>query len=232
MDTKQWLLKYPSMSRPELFKSTMEKYCQLADDPTRFRFVFSFEDDDKTMYGIEDFLETLKYRFQIEYHVYREKSGTKISAVNNHVNDHLDDIDLVYLVSDDMIPQQKGFDTKIETLLFEAFPDGDGVLHINDGLQGPNLNTLSIMGKRFYDRFGYFYHPDYESCFPDNEFTELSYAMKKVRYVPEVIVRHEWVGHTLQDELHWRNHMQMKPDAKVYQKRKALGFPKKSVLTS
>ena len=75
---------------------------------------------------------------------------------------------IVLLASDDMIPMEKGFDNIIIDKMKNYYPDTDGVLWFNDGYQGDKLNTLCILGKKYYDRFGYIYNPEYISVLSDN----------------------------------------------------------------
>jgi hypothetical protein len=73
----------------------------------------------------------------------------------------------------------------------EHYPDTDGVLWFNDGYQGNRLNTLCILGKKYYDRFNYIYHPDYISVWCDNEFMDVANLLGKQIYFDDIIIRHE-----------------------------------------
>jgi hypothetical protein len=90
-----------------------------------------------------------------------------------------------------MIPSIRGYDQIIRDKMRTHYPDTDGVLHFNDGVRGKNLNTLCILGKKYYDRFGYIYHPSYKSLWCDNEFTDVSNSLNKSTYIETVIIRHE-----------------------------------------
>ena len=59
-----------------------------------------------------------------------------------------------------MVPLVNGYDTVIKEKMTLHYADTDGVLWFNDGHQEKKLNTLCILGKKYYDRFGYIYHPD------------------------------------------------------------------------
>ena len=61
----------------------------------------------------------------------------------------------------------------------ELYPNTDGVLWFNDGNQGNRLNTLCILGKKYYERFNYIYHPDYTSLWADNEFMDVANLLNK-----------------------------------------------------
>jgi hypothetical protein len=82
------------------------------------------------------------------------------------------------------------------------------------------------MGRKLYERFGYIYHPSYRSFYCDNEFTDEVYAMKKVIYIPQVIIRHEWSGGPKSRDALYRRNSGMKGDENIYNYRKSLGFPK------
>jgi hypothetical protein len=101
--------------------------------------------------------------------------------------------DIVILVSDDMVPRIQGWDTAIRMHMRSYFPDTNGILWTNDGFQGQNLNTLTILGRVMYDSLGYLYHPDYKSLFCDTEFTDRCRGdlADRCRYVPYCIIRHE-----------------------------------------
>ncbi len=75
--------------------------------------------------------------------------------------------------------------------MIQYYPDTDGVLWFNDGFQKDRLNTLSILGKKYYDRFGYIYHPSYKSLWCDNEFTEVATKLGKQTYFEQIIIKHE-----------------------------------------
>jgi len=156
---------------------------------------------------------------------------TKIEAINADM-DAVSDWQICVVVSDDMIPVEQNFDMCIVKKMKQYFPDTDGVLHFNDGLDSANFSAdrtivLSILGKMFYDRFGYIYHPDYKSFYCDTEFTDVVREMKKVMFIPNVIIKHMWSGGpNSEDALYRRNSELGKPDKAVYRKRKMKGFPK------
>jgi hypothetical protein len=162
-----------------------------------------------------------KYR-NLEYHFGNNKN--KIEAVNADMND--DGYDVILLASDDMIPQEKGYDTIIKQSFKKFFPDTDGVLWFNDGYQGKNLNTLCILGKKYYQRFGYIYNPTYVSLWCDTEFTDVSKILNKVKYIPHVIIKHEhpvWLGEKW-DNLQIKNDSFNDFDKKNYLTRKEKNF--------
>ena len=136
------------------------------------------------------------------------------------------DWDIVLLASDDMIPKIKGYDTIIINKMMETYPDTDGVLWFNDGHQGNKLNTLCILGKKYYERFNYIYHPDYKSLWSDNEFMDVANLLKKQTYFSELIIKHEHpdVGYGNRDNIHVNNSKNDIIDKNLYLKRKSINF--------
>jgi len=125
--------------------------------------------------------------------IYYGNSSTKIEAVNADIKSVTWPWDILLLVSDDMVPQVKGYD---DILRARMPSDTNGILWINDGTQGNTLNTISVMGRAMYESFGYVYHPAYKSFYCDTEFTDLCKGSlaSKCTYIPDILIRHEHPG--------------------------------------
>ena len=154
---------------------------------------------------------------------------SKIEAVNADMEKIEYPWDIVVLVSDDMIPQVRGYDDVIRNYMLSKFPDTDGILWFNDGTQGKNLNTLSIMGRKMYESFGYIYHPSYKSLFCDTEFTDLCNGSlaSKCLYIDYCIIRHEHPGTGFkqkQDSLYEKNQKYWNEDMLTYIHRKKYNY--------
>lgn len=184
------LCKFPSRSRPWKFVEVFDLYRTMASGTHEMEFVLTFDADDPTMNNPA--MKRLFSSFGPNVHVFFGNSKSKIQAVNADM-DRGWDYDILLLASDDMVPVQKDYDRTIVQDMQRHFPDLDGVLHYNDGIRGPQLNTLCIMGKPYYDRFGYIYNPAYESVYCDNEFTEVSQTLGKSVYIDNIIIRHKWM---------------------------------------
>ena len=108
----------------------------------------------------------------------------------------------------------------------EFYPNTDGVLWFNDGFQKDKLNTLCILGKKYYERFNYIYYPEYKSTWCDNEFMSVANILGKQTYFDEVIIKHEhpdW-GYGINDDIHNANHKNLNFDRNLYNKRKLINF--------
>jgi hypothetical protein len=214
------LIKFPTRNRPNKFLKTLVRYVDYLDDKTT-KIVVTCDNDDITMK--DDYIKEVVLNYgNVELLSGNHKS--KIEAVNADLDKFY--FDIVLLASDDMIPMVKGYDTIIKNKMIEHYPDTDGVLWFNDGYQGNKLNTLSIMGKKYYDRFNYIYSPDYLSVWCDNEFMDVAGILNKQIYFDEVIIKHEhpdW-GFGGRDDIHTLNSKHEAHDRMVYTSRKNNNF--------
>jgi hypothetical protein len=220
---KQILIKFPSRQRPQKMLDTFSKYIDMATSPEKISFLVSLDEDDSTV--TSQLLETLMSKHK-QCKIIIGKSAGKIGAVNRDM-EHAPVFDILLLASDDMIPVQKGYDEMIRNKMESHYPDNDGVLFFNDGNQGDKLNTICILGKKYYDRFGYIYHPSYKSLWCDNEFTEVAYSLGKQTYFSDVIIQHEhpeWMNGK-SDPLYEKNQTYNDRDQQNYYQRKEKGFP-------
>jgi len=216
------LFKYPTFRRPDWFKETLERYYNMMSGKVDYEFLINLNNDDETMNNntMRRYLEDMPH-LQFLFGGYK----TKIEAVNDGMMGR--SFDILFLISDDMIPMIHDFDLVISNLMAKHFPDTDGALHLNDDCCGKDRTiTLSIMGKKLYNQIGYIYHPSYKSFYCDNEFTDVVYAMKKVVYISDIIVKHDWRGWSETDGVYKKNHKLGEGDKQTYETRKALGFPK------
>jgi len=187
-------------------------------------------------------LQKFQQRTNNKFHYAFGNSKTKIEACNSDLDKILQlNPDIILLASDDMIPVVSGYDDIICRDMENYFPDTDGVLHYNDGFSGQDkLITLSIMGRKYFDRFGYIYNPEYMSVFSDDEFTQIARILNKVVYSDKCIIQHQWVGipyvrasrgeingnEVQRDALHERNESQQMydHDRAIYDRNKANNF--------
>lgn len=79
---------------------------------------------------------------------------------------------IIIAVADDFVPPM-GWDNLLLLSGPENWPEGEHVVHINDGYV-QTLCTLAILTRKRYDRFGYLWYPKYESLFCDTEFGEVA----------------------------------------------------------
>lgn len=219
------LIKFPTRGRPEKFFDVLDKYISMATDLSRIAFLISMDEDDPAMNN-PDIISRLEKRKAagVKLVYFYGNSKTKIQAVNADIS-KVKGWDVLLLASDDMIPVVKGYDHVIRKDMNDHFRDSDGVLWYSDGGQD-RINTLSIMGKKYYDRFGYIYHPDYISLWCDNEFTDVSLKLNKCYRSNKVIIEHAHPTYSKEkyDELYVKNESYYSVDKVTYDKRSENNF--------
>lgn len=179
------IIKFPTRQRKEKFFQVLNKYYDLLNDLDNTRFVITCDTDDQTMNNPEVIKRFKDYR---NLEVFYGNSKTKIQAVNADVPSN--GWDILLLASDDMIPMIKGYDQIIRNAMSDNFPDTDGVLWFYDSHR-KDLNTLIIIGFKYYQRFGYLYYPGYVTWYADNEFTNVASKLGKQVYFEQVIIEHQ-----------------------------------------
>jgi len=213
------LIKFPTRNRPNKFLQTLNRYIKFMEGDNQI--IISIDNDDEVMKDA-DILEYLNSLKNVTICFGDNKS--KIEAVNANIPE--DGWDVLLLASDDMIPMIKGYDRIIKEKMGEYFPDTDGILFFNDGFQGDKLNTLCILGKKYYDRFKYIYNPEYISCWSDNEFMLVGNILGKQKYFEDVIIKHEHpdYGYGDTDNVHQLNLKYYQQDMEVFNKRQKNNF--------
>jgi hypothetical protein len=216
------LIKFPSRSRPDKLCSVYEKYISFARDPSKIKTIISLDSDDPTV--TPELTEKL-LKIHPQTQVCIGPSLGKIGAVNRDM-EHAGEYDILLLASDDMVPEFPGYDTILRDNMEHYFPDTDGVLWFNDGFQKHNLNTLCILGRKYYQRFGYIYHPAYKSLWCDNEFTIVAQSLKKQLYFDNVIIRHVHpiITRTVADSLYQENEKYFEEDRQTFMTRRQKNF--------
>ena len=216
------LIKFPTRGRKQKFFKVFNHYQNLCEDLDNTYFLVTLDNDDEDMKlsEVEEILNTFK-----NVKVIYGDSTSKIHAVNRDI-EMINDWDIFLLASDDMIPKVKGYDNIIRNKMKEFYPDTDGILWFNDGHQENRLNTLCILGKKYYDRFGYIYYPEYKSVWCDNEFMMVGDLLGKQTYFDEVIIEHEhpdW-GYGKRDIIHTVNSKNESHDRNLFINRKNNNF--------
>jgi hypothetical protein len=216
------LIKFPSKSRPEKLVQVYKKYIEYATNPSQIKSIISLDNDDQTV--TPELVQSLKNIHPATDVVIGEPAG-KIGAVNRDM-EFSGDWDILVLVSDDMIPEVRGWDSIIRMNMRLLYPDTDGVLWFNDGFQKNNLNTLCILGHTYYNRFGYIYHPAYKSLWCDNEFMIVADMLGKQTYFEDIIIRHTHpvINNSGFDELYNHNDSFFEEDRRTFIARKMNSF--------
>lgn len=219
------LIKFPTKNRPQKFLSCIKDMYNNMGDKQNTKIVVTADKDDASMYNphllaaVRPFITN--YGLEIEF----GKSESKIHAVNRDMEKYKD-WDIIIVMSDDMKCVQSSFDFQIRQAFAQFFPDMDGIMHFNDGFQQNKLITLPIIGRKYFERFGYIYHPSYKSLWCDNEQMEVARALGKIVYQEQVLFRHEHfsnVGGFMDEQLKYTESFNNQ-DHQTYLRRKAKNF--------
>jgi len=152
------LFKYTSRSRRSNFLRGYDSILDKIANREDYHVLISVDKDDQSMYPLP--VLDGNHTFVVG------NSKNKIDAINRDINEFDYDFDILINMSDDMIFTKKGFDDIIRA---EFYKDFNQYIHFNDGNQKDNVCTMHIVGRNYYDRFKYIYHPDYISLWCDVE---------------------------------------------------------------
>lgn len=187
------LCKLPTRGRPTKMFETLDSLIERQSGEHPVHYLISMDNDDDTMNNPEVIRLLTAYndrpdkRFVIDWQ-FAPRAG-KIGSVNRDMECAPPDWDVVMQIADDFICLVDGWDNRIAEEM-EAFPDGDGVVWFFDGYNR-DTDTLCIMGRKYYDRFGYIYNPDYRTLWADTEFTAVADLLDKLVFCDEVLFRHD-----------------------------------------
>jgi len=216
------LVKLPSRGRPQKLLDVLRLYVDKARDLSKMFFMITLDSDDLTVdTPLINSLISVHPNIQVHVGV----SGTKIKAINRDM-EAAPFFDILLLASDDMIPIIDGYDEIIRSSMHKHYPTTDGVLWFNDGYQGNGLNTLPIIGRKYYERFGYIYNPIYQTLWCDKEFTDVSILLGRQTYFPQIIIEHRHFvnGKANMDETYRKNSTGENEDTLTYKARSRINY--------
>lgn len=194
MSNYKILFKYASRSRNEKFFEGLDNILNNLNDLNNFCILCSLDADDETMNNQQSIKRITEYvkKYPANIVIKFGKSKNKIDAINRDVNEFKErfDFDILVNFSDDMQFIVNSFDKIIRDKFYIAYPNLDGNIYFNDGFVGDAISTMSIIGRKYYDKFNYIYHPSYHSLWCDNEYTMVAKTEKKIVYFDEKIYIH------------------------------------------
>jgi len=218
------LVKFPTRGRKIRFVDVMARVLNNTVDFDKTKFLLTLDSDDPEM--DEDFVKNRiafykrVYGDELEIDYFYGTSKNKIDAVNRDVDRYTKPWDILLLLSDDMDCEKYGYDRIIRMDMEGVAPDLDCVLYYPDGFT--DLNTMPIIGRKYYERFNYIYYPGYESFFCDNEFMETSILARKHFQSKLMLFRHNhpiWTGKGW-DPTYEKNNTTWEQDKKLFEERR------------
>lgn len=218
------LFTYASRSRPENFRRGVNS---IINNATGDYEIVAIVDDDDVRLPEYDFTGC---------HVLYGKSESKIHAINRICNYiPMSDCDIIVNMSDDMVFTREGFDVIIRDsfcIWSEPLPytvlmgvNLDQLLLFHDGNRH-DLVTMSIMGRKYYERDKYIYNPDYKSLWCDNEATEVAERRGCLKKCYERIFDHlhPAYGKAVFDKQYQETESYSNEDYQTYLRRKGANF--------
>lgn len=224
------LFKFATRSRADKFFEGLDNILEKVADKNNFCILVSADADDLAMNNKETIEKLKSYlvRFPENIIIKFGLSKNKVDAINRDVNEIKDrfNFDILINTSDDMRFVVDGFDNTIRENFNNIFPDTNGNIFFNDGYVRDAISTMSIIGRAYYDKFNYIYHPSYKSLWCDNEYTEVAKKENKIQYFNEILYKHlhpSNIGGFIDEQLRLTESFS-KEDFANYEKRKLSNF--------
>jgi hypothetical protein len=209
---------FATRNRPQKMAEALGTIIDLSEN-NNYSIGLTIDDDDSTTLNSHQLSDILQ---SDQIKVNPGRSTSKVHAINRGMAGWSGDI--VVNMSDDMRFIKRGFDRDI----VRAFQgDTDQFLHFPDGRVNKVLPTMSIMGRSYYERFNYIYHPDYQSLWCDNEAMDGAQQLGRYKYIDMQIFSHDhpaWTGEPA-DPLLLHTESFFEIDQQTYQRRSQSGFP-------
>jgi hypothetical protein len=181
------LIKYASRQRPKRFFDGLDTIIDLAYNKEDYTVFAILDKDDPEIRayisGLEDNEKYSKVIRDVGF------STSKINAINRPTPEIIE-WDILVNFSDDQRFVLFGYDEIIRQFVEETAPDTDGLFFFPDQDAKDALITMSIIGKKYFMRDGWVYHPDYISIFADNHAMDMAKIRGKLFYNPTMIALH------------------------------------------
>ena len=206
---------HPSRWRPEMALKAWNEWITAANNPGQIEYILSLDTSDSTQNEYVRLFESTGVQIIINHNRSIVDAVNRAAKVAKH--------DIFVVVSDDFgCPLDWDMD-----VVGYCNDENPVLLHVNDTIQ-KDICTLPIMNRKFYDRFGWVYHPHYYSMFADNDLTEC--AKKIGAYVSDFSLtfehRHYVNGKNKRDKTYDRENSKQAWDIgkRVFQQRKLRQF--------
>lgn len=180
------LIKLASRSRPTKFVKTLQNIKQMTTTP--YQVIVSADADDKTMNNAQ----MIRYVAGLpRVKMFFGPHCCKIEAINRDI-EKAESWDIIVNMSDDFQIVTRGWDKILRQAVSERWPDStDWFAHFSDGYVHDALPTISVMGREYYERDKYIYHPSYKSFSCDAEAYFVALARGRHHYFSHRLFKHE-----------------------------------------
>jgi hypothetical protein len=181
------------------------------------------EKNDKSLHLYLDYISECFAKISISI-IYME-SENKVQAQNYGTEKH--DWDILVNWSDDVLAIYKGIEKEIRKPFKQHGLDWCPCF--KDIYRKDELPTVAVIGRKYFNRFGYMMYPEYESLYGDNEMEEVAKRLGRFEFIEEpVIFRHEHPNNTgrARDDMYEMNESPYyyQKDGQLFLDRKAINF--------
>jgi len=218
------LFKYTTRERPEWFLRGLKNIVNTLSDLADYEVLVSIDEDDTTMdkqvIAAASFICD-KITWDIG------QSRTKIEAINRGVHKAKTNWQVLLNMSDDMLFQYPSWDkTMLKRINDEWQGSTDFFAHFDDGDTGQKIASMSIIGKKYYERTWRIYPREYHSLYADNHVKEEAILLGRYKYFEDVIFKHLHPANAPveQDLLYIRNELYSSIDKEIFNKNKLINF--------
>ena len=165
---QRFSLVHPSRGRPDQAWECMCRWRAKCSPFNNLEYVLSLDRDDADKYRrtVREMVGTIDLRVVIH------DNKTMVEALNVGARVARGDV-LIYVSDDFECPDN--WDVEIQKCVGK---EKDWVLFVYDGIQ-KSAQTISILSRVYFERFGYIYYPEYMSLWADPDFTETAIRLGK-----------------------------------------------------
>jgi len=171
---------HPSWGRPAMCRQCIYMWMDYFSKHNDLEYILSLDTDNAKEYL--PVIRELVGKLNLKVVIY--PNPNMVHALNNAAKLATGDI-LIY-VSDDF-ECFANYDIAIQKAVGEK---KDWALFVSDGIRDDDVQTISILSKEYYDRFGYIYYPEYISMWADPDYTETAKRTGKVIKALDLTFQH------------------------------------------
>jgi hypothetical protein len=177
------LIQISSRSNPGGLFHALNQYYRNFSGTVAYHFLVTLDENDLVM-NTPSMREKLEAYPNLSY--YFGPWNSPIHAKNRDIEKH-PNFDILLLGRDDTIEITAFFDRLIADIMQKSFSAYDGVLTVKNDTETKH-SIIPIIGKKYYERFGFVYYPGYQSEYHDEDLKSVAKLLHKFRETTAVSV--------------------------------------------
>lgn len=214
---------------PDGWKKAAKEWRRTSDKPDLVEYVLTTDDPIDFLKAFKDMQFGVPGSFG-QYAHWGQNKGRRNNVDGWNFAAELATGKVLINVSDDWFPPEHW-----DTELLRRIPDlgGEYAIDVDNSDNAGDLMAFCIVTRPYYERYGYLLNPEYEGLMSDVEFTDVARRDGVVVNARHIVFRHlnPETSTTPWDDV-YRLHRKpgdLEFGQKVYERRKAAGFPKTEV---